>query len=248
MFQGNQNKVSGAITGSRSRDALHRVADREGRPSTRPLRDSRPSVAMDLDAVIKAYRRYAGIYDLVFGPAFQWGRARSVARINALDCTTILEVGVGTGLSLPRYRPEKRLVGIDVSRDMLAIARRRVDACGLKNVETLAAMDAEQLGFHDGQFDAVVAMHVMSVVPDPHRCLAEMKRVCKPGGTILICNHFAGKADKWITRRMQPLAKWLGWHPDFALTELLDGSSLGMASNHNVPPFGLFKLIELRNA
>ena len=70
MFQGNQNKVSGAITGSRSRGALHLVSDREGRASTRPLRDSRRSIAMDLDAVIKAYRRYAGIYDLVFGPAF----------------------------------------------------------------------------------------------------------------------------------------------------------------------------------
>jgi phosphatidylethanolamine/phosphatidyl-N-methylethanolamine N-methyltransferase len=248
MLEGNQNQIGGAIKDSRSRDALHRMTNRDARHSMRPLRERRPAAAMDLDAVIKAYRRYAGIYDLVFGPAFQWGRARSVARINALDCTTVLEVGVGTGLSLPRYRSDKRIVGIDVSPDMLAIARRRVANCGLKNVDTLAGMDAERLGFRDGQFDAVVAMHVMSVVPNPHRCLAEMKRVCKPGGTILICNHFAGKADKWITRRMQPLAKWLGWHPDFALAELLDESSLGIASNRDVPPFGLFKLIELRNA
>jgi phosphatidylethanolamine/phosphatidyl-N-methylethanolamine N-methyltransferase len=247
MLEGNQNQIGGAIKDSRSRDALHRMTNRDARHSMRPLRERRPAAAMDLDAVIKAYRRYAGIYDLVFGPAFQWGRARSVARINALDCTTVLEVGVGTGLSLPRYRSDKRIVGIDVSPDMLAIARRRVANCGLKNVDTLAGMDAERLGFRDGQFDAVVAMHVMSVVPNPHRCLAEMKRVCKPGGTILICNHFAGKADKWITRRMQPLAKWLGWHPDFALAELLEGSSLGMTSNRDVPPFGLFKLIELRN-
>ena len=247
MLERNQNEIGGSIKDSRSWGALHRVNTREGRPSARKLRHPRASAAMDLDAVIKAYRRYAGIYDLVFGPAFQFGRARSVARINALDCTTVLEVGVGTGLSLPRYRSNKRIVGIDVSREMLAIARRRIETAGLSNVDTLAGMDAEQLGFRDGQFDAVVAMHVMSVVPNPHRCLAEMKRVCKPGGTILICNHFAGKADKWITRRMQPLAKWLGWHPDFALAELLDESSLGIASNHDVPPFGLFKLIELRN-
>lgn len=247
MLEGNKNEIVGAVHGSRSRETLHRVNSQDGRTSRRPLHDPRPPVRMDLDAVVKAYRRYAGIYDLVFGPAFQWGRARSVARINALDCTTVLEVGVGTGLSLPRYRPDKRIVGIDVSLEMLAIARRRVANCGLKNVDTLAGMDAEQLGFRDGQFDAVVAMHVMSVVPNPHRCLAEMKRVCKRGGTILICNHFAGKADKWITRRMQPLAKWLGWHPDFALAELLDGASLGIASRHDIPPFGLFKLIELRN-
>ncbi len=247
MLEGNQNEIGSSIKDSRSRDTFHRAPAREGRPAMRQRRDRAP-VSMDLDSVIKAYRRYAGIYDLVFGPAFQWGRARSVARINELDCTSVLEVGVGTGLSLPRYRPEKRIVGIDVSRDMLTIARRRVETCGLRNVDTLAEMDAEQLGFPDNHFDAVVAMHVMSVVPNPHRCLAEMKRVCKPGGTILICNHFAGKADKWITRRMQPLARWLGWHPDFALTELLDGSSLGITSRRDVPPFGLFKLIELQNA
>lgn len=215
---------------------------------------ARPRVAdgsiassMDLQAVIRAYRRYANIYDLIFGPAFQMGRLRSVARINALDCRTVLEVGVGTGLSLPRYRRDKKVIGIDVSREMLKIARQRVERGRLGHVDTLAEMDAQYLGFPTGHFDAVVAMHVMSVVPDPAACLAEMQRVCRPGGTILICNHFAGRNDRWISRRIEPLAKWLGWHPDFALSCLLNDSSLEVASSKAVPPFGMFKLIELVN-
>ncbi|TVR96462.1 MAG: methyltransferase domain-containing protein [Rhodospirillales bacterium] len=202
---------------------------------------------LDVAAVIAAYRRYAGMYDWVFGPAFRWGRRRSVARINALGCRRVLEVGVGTGLSLPRYRRDIRIVGIDVSRDMLAVAKRRVEEERLTHVDLLAEMDGEQLAFADHAFDAVVAMHVMSVVPDPQRCLAEMQRVCRPGGTILVCNHFAAGSEKWLTRRMEPFAKWLGWRPDFTLTDMLAGSSLGVAANDPVPPFGLFNLVILRN-
>ncbi|TVR81030.1 MAG: methyltransferase domain-containing protein [Rhodospirillales bacterium] len=202
---------------------------------------------MDVAAVIAAYRRYAGFYDFVFGPAFRWGRRRSVARINTLGVHRLLEVGVGTGLSLPRYRRDIHIVGIDVSRDMLAVAKRRVEEERLANVDLLAEMDGEQLAFVDGAFDAVVAMHVMSVVPDPQRCLAEMQRVCRPGGTILICNHFAAGSEKWLTRRLEPFAKWLGWRPDFALSELLSGSTLDVTTNDPIPPFGLFNLVILRN-
>lgn len=246
MLDGRRNEYRPLSVDAHGRDYGDRGTRRmRPDPAIRRVIAEKGPVTMDLHSVIRAYRRYAGVYDLVFGPAFQIGRMRSVARINALDCQRVLEVGVGTGLSLPKYRRDKDVVGIDVSPEMLAIAQRR--ARRLKNVTGLVEMDAQRLGFDSDRFDAVVAMHVMSVVPDPQACLAEMQRVCRPGGTILICNHFAGKGDKWITRRIQPLAKWLGWHPDFSLSQLLENSSLKIVSHYAMPPFGMFKLIELTN-
>jgi phosphatidylethanolamine/phosphatidyl-N-methylethanolamine N-methyltransferase len=202
---------------------------------------------MDLHAVLRAYRRYAPAYDVLFGPIFQWGRAMTVARLNKLECKNILEVGVGTGLSLTRYRSDKKIVGVDVSSEMLAIAKRRVEARRLGNVAALAEMDGERLAFRDGQFDAVVAMFVMSVTPNPRKCLAEMQRVCSPGGSILICNHFVKNREKSISPWLEPLSRQLGWHPNFALPELLENSSLEMATIDAVPPFGLFNLLVLKN-
>lgn len=201
---------------------------------------------IDLDSIIRAYHRYAPVYDVLFGPVFQRGRAMSAKRANGCEGVRVLEVGVGSGLSLPLYDRDKTIVGIDVSGDMLALARRRVEARRLDNVVQLAQMDAEELAFQDGAFDIVVASHVMSVVPDPQRCLSEMERVCAPGGTILICNHFASGLQRRITRRLEPLAKWLGWRPDFCLTEMLDGSPLQVVTTDPVPPFGLFSLAEAR--
>lgn len=206
----------------------------------------RPSV--DLESVLKAYRRYAPTYDVLFGRVFQWGRAATVAAVNELDCARVLEVGVGTGLSLPLYRPEKTLVGVDVSAEMLATARRRVQDQGLRNVEELAEMDGEHLRYADDSFDAVVAMYVMSVTPNPRRCLAEMQRVCKPGGAILVCNHFVREGEPSPAALIEPLSRWLGWRPDFALSDLLDNSRLDIIERKNVPPFGLFSVVVLRNA
>jgi phosphatidylethanolamine/phosphatidyl-N-methylethanolamine N-methyltransferase len=171
----------------------------------------------------------------------------TTARINGLDCTKVLEVGVGTGLSLPRYDKNKTIVGVDVSPEMLAVAKKRVSARGLENVAALAEMDGERLAFDDGQFDAVVAMFVMSVTPNPRRCLAEMQRVCAPGGSILICNHFVRGDGKSLSPFLEPFSRRLGWNPNFTLLELLKNSSLEMAAMDRVPPFGLFSLIVLRN-
>ena len=128
---------------------------------------------LDADAVRVAYRRWAGVYDLVVGGISGWGRRRAAAEVNGLPGTRVLEVGVGTGLALPIYAPEKRLTGIDLSADMLELARARVRAEGLQNVEGLHEMDAEQTSFAEGSFDIAVAMFVASVVPNPHRLLAE---------------------------------------------------------------------------
>ena len=143
----------------------------------------------------------------------------------------MLEVGVGTGLALPRYRPEKRIIGIDLSAEMLAHARARVAHEQLGNVSALLEMDAEATSFPAASFDIAVAMFVASVVPNPRRLMAEMRRVVRPGGHILFVNHFAAESGPrwWAERALAPASRKLGWHPDFALEALLGEEDRGRA-------------------
>ena len=148
---------------------------------------------MELEDTLRTYRLFSGSYDLVFGPVFHPGRKDAVRIANDRPAQRILEVGVGTGLSLPFFRGDARVTGVDVSSEMLAKARRRVARRKLKQVEALLEMDAEKLTFADNSYDAVLALYVASVVPNPARFAAEMRRVCKPGGTIVIVNHFTSE-------------------------------------------------------
>src|SRR5690242_15585243 len=129
---------------------------------------------MDIEDTLRTYRLFSGSYDLVFGPVFHPGRKDAVRLANDRPSQRILEVGVGTGLSLPFFRGDARVTGIDVSAEMLAKARRRVEQRGLKQVEALMEMDAEAMSFEDNSFDAVLALYVASVVPNPARFAAEM--------------------------------------------------------------------------
>ena len=208
-----------------------------------------PRSALDADAVRAAYRRWAAIYDVVFGGVSAIGRRSAVAAVNSLPGARVLEVGVGTGLALPHYLPGKRITGIDLSADMLARARQRVAAERLGNVEALLELDAEATGFSDGAFDIAVAMFVASVVPHPRRLLAEMRRVVRPDGHILLVNHFAAERGLrwWAERAMAPASRALGWHPDFRLEALLAASERDAAILTPQAPFGLFTLVRLRN-
>jgi phosphatidylethanolamine/phosphatidyl-N-methylethanolamine N-methyltransferase len=204
---------------------------------------------LDADAVRRAYRRWAGIYDLAFGSISAWGRRRAVAEVNRLPGGRVLEVGVGTGLALPHYSRDKRITGIDLSADMLALARARARRDGLINVEALLELDAEETSFAEGTFDIAVAMFVASVVPHPRRLLAEMRRVVRPGGRILFVNHFAAERGPrwWAERALAPASRALGWHPDFSFADLLEPGDIGAAAFSSVPPFGLFTLVSLGN-
>lgn len=140
---------------------------------------------MQIEAVKTAYRRYARIYDAVFGPVLQPGRRALLERLELKPGERVLEVGVGTGLSLPLYPRSVRITGIDVSREMLEKARERVARRRLENVDALVEMDAEHMSFPDATFDKVVAMYVVSVVARPGKLIEELHRVCKPRGEIL---------------------------------------------------------------
>ena len=158
---------------------------------------------MDIAAIEQAYRRYArfNFYYVCFGAVFQPGRRAIVDRMDCLPGERILEVGVGTGLSLPLYPQNVRVVGIDISRDMLDQARDRLTRGGRQSAAELMVMDAENMAFEDNSFDKVVAMYVASVVPDPRRLVDEMRRVCKPGGQIFIVNHFHSRNPILQARR-----------------------------------------------
>lgn len=211
--------------------------------------DAPPRAALDADAVRTAYRRWAGVYDTVFGGVSSVGRRRAVALVNRLPGRDVLEVGVGTGLALPRYAADKRITGIDLSAEMLQQARKRVAARGLGNVAALHEMDAESTDFPDASFDIAVAMFVASVAPHPRGLLAEMRRVVRPGGNILFVNHFAAEKGPrwWIEWAIAPASRALGWHPDFAMQGLFAPDDMRRLSAAPMPPFGIFTLVRLPN-
>jgi phosphatidylethanolamine/phosphatidyl-N-methylethanolamine N-methyltransferase len=204
---------------------------------------------MELDAVEKSYARWAPVYDRTFGAITQVGRRRATAILSDLG-GSVLEVGVGTGLALPLYGPKVAVTGIDYSEQMLAKARARVASEGLKTVAGLRRMDARQLEFPDGSFDHVACMHVISVVPEPERVMAEIARVVRPGGTVVLTNHF--KRDHGplalVERWAAPLANTLGWHSDFDRARVLGDLRLRLVEERTLPPLGVMTLLRLVRA
>ena len=162
----------------------------------------------------------------------------------------MLEVGVGTGLSLPAYGRHLEIVGIDLSPEMLEKARERVAAEGLDNVTGLHEMDASDLKFPDASFDTVVAMYVMTVVPDPEKVMRELSRVCRPGGEVIIVNHFSAEEGMrgWVERRMAPFADKLGWRPVFDVERVLVCEDLALMEKRGLRPWGLFTMMRFRKA
>jgi phosphatidylethanolamine/phosphatidyl-N-methylethanolamine N-methyltransferase len=208
-----------------------------------------PRSPMDADAVRAAYARQADFYDSWFGMVSRPARREAVNLVNHAPGAQVLEVGVGTGLALPFYSMEKRVTGIDLSGDMLKLARKRATARGLHNVEALLEMDAQATSFEAGHFDIAVAMFVASVVPDPHALVAELRRVVRPGGKIVFVNHFA--QDRGLVARIEralaPASAKLGWHPDFHFRHIFTPADLAGARIMPMRPLGLFRLVELDN-
>ena len=204
---------------------------------------------MDLRDTIRTYRLFSGSYDVVFGPVFHPGRKEAVRLANDRPGQRILEVGVGTGLSLPYFRSDSRVTGVDISTEMLAKAQRRVARDGLAHVDGLHVMDAENLEFADNSFDAVLALYVASVVPDPARFAAEMRRVCIPGGTILLVNHFTSENPllRFMEKRLAHVARHIGFHADFPLDAFVRDSGLAIREIRPSNLFGYWRLLRCTN-
>jgi phosphatidylethanolamine/phosphatidyl-N-methylethanolamine N-methyltransferase len=205
------------------------------------------SETMDLQDTIRTYRLFSGSYDIVFGPVFHPGRKEAVRVANDRPGQRLLEVGVGTGLSLPYFRADSRVTGIDVSEEMLAKARRRAER--LPQVEALYVMDAENLEFPDNSFDAVLALYVASVVPSPARFAAEMRRVCIPSGTIVVVNHFTSEnlLVRFMEKRLAHLARHIGFHADFPFDTFRRDSRLSIREVRPSNLFGYWKLLRCVN-
>ena len=203
---------------------------------------------MDNASVISAYKRYASSYDRLFGRILDPGRRLVVEKMNCLPGEKDLEVGVGTGLSLPCYPDQTSVVGIDISPHMLARANQRIFSEGLRNC-SLSLMDAQNLSFVDGFFDKVAAMYIASVVPSPQDMVSEMKRVCKPCGDLLILNHFTNcnrliRASEAI---LSPLASIIGFRPVFYMDEFILDSLLDVVEIIPANALGYWSLIHAKN-
>ena len=208
---------------------------------------------IDREGVAKAYERWAPVYDLVFGKVFDAGRQSTIAEADRIG-GRILDVGVGTGLSLSDYSRNSRISGVDISEPMLRKAQERVRALGLSNVETLAVMDAKNLAFKDGSFDAVVAQYVITTVPDPEATLDEFIRVLKPGGELILVNHIGAESGprRVFELAFAPLARRLGWRPEFPWERLVKWAAghrdVTLAERRPMSPMGHFSLIRYRKS
>ena len=198
--------------------------------------------------VERAYARWAPIYDLVFGAVFERGRRAAIAAAERIG-GRILEVGVGTGISLPDYARSNHLVGVDLSEPMLRKAQARVAEHRLSNVEALAVMDATRLALADRSFDVVVAQYVITAVPDPEAALDEFARVTRPGGEIVLVNHIGAESGPraLFEQGFAPLARQLGWRPEFRFGRLASWAArhggVRVIERRPMPPMGHFSLI-----
>jgi len=208
---------------------------------------------IDIGTVAKAYARWAPIYDFVFGAVFDAGRKASIAAAERIG-GRILDVGIGTGISLTDYKPTNRIVGVDYSEPMLRKAHERVAQHKLHHVEALAVMDAQHLGFPDSYFDAVVAQYVITTVPAPEATLDEFVRVTRPGGEIILVNHLGAEAGprRLFEQGFAPVARRLGWRPEFRWQRLAQWAErhggVRVVERRAMPPLGHFSLIRFARA
>ncbi len=202
---------------------------------------------MSAASIRKVYNIYASFYDFLFGSIFNPGRLSCVDIINEIapKNSTILEIGIGTGLSLPLYREDIQITGIDISDKMLEKAKELATEKNLNDRVQLKVMDAADLEFEENSFDFIVAMYVASVVPDVNLFLEELTRVAKPNAKIIFVNHFSSenRMINFFEHKLSYLNKLIGFKSDFSINSLLSYKKLKLISSHKTNLFGYWKLL-----
>jgi phosphatidylethanolamine/phosphatidyl-N-methylethanolamine N-methyltransferase len=226
-----------------------REEDKDFAATTDAATRSLSAISLETSFVEGVYEKMASVYDLFFGLPLHDGRAKAIRRMSIKPDDQILEVGVGTGISLPLYPRQCSVTAIDLSDGMLERARTRVEQYNLRNVR-LIQMDATQLKFPDNSFDIVYAPYFISCVPDPLAVTREMRRVCKPGGRLVFLNHFlsANAVGSKLERAIAPLTMRLGFKSDFDLPAFLAQTSLRAASIEKVNVPRIWSLVICDNA
>ena len=191
--------------------------------------------AVENDFVTRVYESITWLYDWTYGPTLHTGRVQAIKRMAIQPGERVLEVGVGTGINALLYPRDCSVTGIDLTSSMLDKARDRVAREGIDNVRLLE-MDAADLKFADDTFDIVYAPYVISVVPDPVAVVREMRRVCRPGGRVIILNHFrsTNRAWAWLDRTISPFTVHIGFKSDLDLGAFLTQTDLNPISIEKV--------------
>ena len=205
-------------------------------------------VALEKRQVERAYELYAPVYDFIFDWIFAPGRNAAIQHLGLKPNEMVLEVGIGTGLNLPLYPPSCRLTGIDLSGDMLDKAVERAQKLAMPNV-TLKVMDATSMDFAENEFDKAVATYTISAVPDPVAVLREMRRVVKPGGALVILNHFRSerRLSGFVEDLVAPVCTRLGWKSNLPMMPLLEQVGLTPEVVTKVNLFNGWRLVKCVN-
>lgn len=205
---------------------------------------------MSVASIRKVYNVYASFYDFLFGSIFNPGRSLCTDVVNkaAKQHATVLEIGIGTGLSLPLYREDLHITGIDISEKMLEKAEEQVVKNNLEERVQLKIMDAAHLEFPDNSFDFIVAMYVASVVPDVNAFLRELTRVAKPTAEIIFVNHFASEHSviRFFERVFARVNELVGFRSDFSVQSLLNYKPLILLDSRKTNLFGYWKLLRCK--
>ena len=203
---------------------------------------------MNREQIERVYSNYAGVYDRLFGRVFQDSREAVVRNLSIQPAERVLEVGVGTGLCLPLYPAHCEITAIDVSDAMLQKAAARVKDQGLANVKLLQ-MDAGAMTFADDSFDLVIAAYVVTAVPDYRKLMSEMVRVSRPGGRLVLLNHFtqASPMIAAVEKAISPICVKIGFRTDLSVDEVIDGWPLIKERDDRVKPLGMWHVVECVN-
>ncbi|MDO8426952.1 MAG: class I SAM-dependent methyltransferase [Deltaproteobacteria bacterium] len=203
---------------------------------------------MELESIKRIYAGYSGVYDALFKRFFYPRIKHAINYMDIKPGDRILDVGVGTGLSLPEFPKYCKVVGIDLSTEMLTKAREKIIENRLDNIKVIS-MDAMSVGFKDDSFDKVFISHVVSVVPDPYKVMSEVKRVCRKGGQVVIVNHFKSKNKviETVEKIINPVCKKIGWRSDLCLTEFINKSGLNVNEKYMLKKLDFWHIVFATN-